>query len=450
MSSWTYALTNKGRQLQAKAQTGIKLEYTRMAVGSGTLAGQSLAAMTALITPVKNLPIVRLKHPEGSTRAVVGATLTNADVTTGFYLREIGIYAMDPDDGEILYMYANAGSTADYIAPSGDGVIQKAINMNVIVGTATNVTAIINESLVYVTRDEFEEALANIDVDVSDASLTEKGIVQLTNAIDSISEKLAPTAKAVKTAYDRGSAGVTAAAAAQTRADSAFTEATAAKQLGVEQKNNVVAALNSIGIAASTSETWAQLISKITAVIRATGNATAAQVLSGATFSSASANGLTGTMPNRGAGPVVSPGATQQSLAAGYYSSPITINPGAVSVAGDSQLDYYSTTTNSFAYGGMRLRYGVTCLVGGTYRYYFRLNSGYTGKFARAQIYVNGTPRGILRSSTTTTAVAYTEDITINPGDEIQLWIEGETTDTYVFIGDMRLSGVPFFTRRLV
>lgn len=200
MSSWTYALTNKGRQLQAKAQTGIKLEYTRMAVGSGTLAGQSLAAMTALITPVKNLPIVRLKHPEGSTRALVGATLTNADVTTGFYLREIGIYAMDPDDGEILYMYANAGSTADYIAPSGDGVIQKAINMNVIVGTATNISAVIDESLVYVTRDEFEEALANIDVDVSDASLTEKGIVQLTNAIDSISEKIAPTAKAVNDA----------------------------------------------------------------------------------------------------------------------------------------------------------------------------------------------------------------------------------------------------------
>ncbi|WJH28459.1 tail fiber protein [Paenibacillus sp. CC-CFT742] len=301
MSSWTYALTNKGRQLQAKAQTGVQLLYTRMAVGSGTLSGQSLAAMTALITPVKNLEITRLYRPTGATRAIMGATLSNADVTTGFYLREIGIYANDPDEGEILYMYANAGTTADYIAPSGDGIIKKLLNMNVIVGSATNVTANIDESLIYVTRDEFEEALANIDVDVSDASLNEKGIVQLTNAVDSTSEVLAGTAKAVKTAYDRGSAGVTAAATAQSRADSAFTEATAAKQLGVEQKNNVVAALNSIGVTASTSETWPQLIAKMAGVIRATGNATVGQVLSGATFSNASGNGRTGTMPNRSA-----------------------------------------------------------------------------------------------------------------------------------------------------
>ncbi|MFJ2044514.1 phage tail protein [Paenibacillus taichungensis] len=197
MSSWTYALTNKGRQLQAKAQTGVQLAYTRMSVGSGSLAGQSLEAMTALITPVKNLVIERLKHPTGSTRALIGGTLSNADVSTGFYFREIGIFATDPDDGEILYMYANSGSTADYIAPSGDGIIKKAVNMNVIVGTATNITAFIDESLVYVTRDEFEEALADIDVDIPDASLTVKGKVQLTNQITSQSQTLAATAKAV-------------------------------------------------------------------------------------------------------------------------------------------------------------------------------------------------------------------------------------------------------------
>lgn len=66
MSSWIYVLTNKGRQLQAKAQTGVELKYTRMAVGSGTLAGQALAAMTALITPVKKFAY----HPsKASTRS---------------------------------------------------------------------------------------------------------------------------------------------------------------------------------------------------------------------------------------------------------------------------------------------------------------------------------------------------------------------------------------------
>ncbi|KKO54513.1 phage tail protein [Paenibacillus sp. DMB20] len=112
-----------------------------------------------------------------------------------------------------------------------------------------------------------------------DASTTQKGIVKLNDTVTSTSVSEAATANAVKTAYD---------------------EALAGKQLGVEQKANVVAALNSIGVPASTSESWAQLIPKISAVIRATGNATAADVLAGKTASNA--NGpFTGQMPNRSA-----------------------------------------------------------------------------------------------------------------------------------------------------
>ncbi|MUG68632.1 hypothetical protein GNP94_21920 [Paenibacillus campinasensis] len=124
-----------------------------------------------------------------------------------------------------------------------------------------------------------DEQIEHIDADIPDASLTEKGIVQLSNAINSTSESQAATPRAVKTAYD---------------------EALAAKQLGVEQKANVVAALNSIGVTASTNDTWAQLVDKMAGVIRATGNATAADLLSGRTASNASGP-ITGTMPNRGA-----------------------------------------------------------------------------------------------------------------------------------------------------
>lgn len=120
---------------------------------------------------------------------------------------------------------------------------------------------------------QVREELENVDVDIPNASLTEKGIVQLSNATNGTREDVAATEKAVKAAYD---------------------EALAGKQLGVEQKANVVAALNSIGVAASTSETWAQLVAKMAGVIRATGNATPGDVLAGKTFSNASGNGLTG------------------------------------------------------------------------------------------------------------------------------------------------------------
>ncbi|GAE07284.1 phage tail protein [Paenibacillus sp. JCM 10914] len=96
-------------------------------------------------------------------------------------------------------------------------------------------------------------------------------------------------------------------------------------QAGNERKAEVVAALVAIGVPASTSETWAQIIPKISAVIRATGNATAADVLAGKTFSNATGNNLIGSIPNRGVGGTITPGTTNQTKEAGYYSSALTV-----------------------------------------------------------------------------------------------------------------------------
>lgn len=161
--------------------------------------------------------------------------------------------------------------------------------------------------------DKIDAAVGNIKV--PDASLTEKGIVQLSNATDSTSEAMAATPKAVKAAMD---------------------EALASKKLGVEQKANVVAALNSIGVAASTSETWAQLIAKMAGVIRATGDAVATDVLEGKKFSNGSKNGLTGSMPNKGA-VVITPGPADQAIPPGYHNGAgkvagVPVNPDALLV----------------------------------------------------------------------------------------------------------------------
>ncbi|MGG3310770.1 phage tail protein [Paenibacillus lautus] len=71
-------------------------------------------------------------------------------------------------------------------------------------------------------------------------------------------------------------------------------------QAGNERKAEVVAALVAIGIQASTSETWAQLIPKIAAIIRASGNATAADLLVGKSASNSSGP-FNGGMPDRSA-----------------------------------------------------------------------------------------------------------------------------------------------------
>lgn len=147
---------------------------------------------------------------------------------------------------------------------------------------------------------EINQLREDVDnIEVPPASTEQAGIVQLSNAIDSISETMAATPKAVKQAYD---------------------QAVQAFQLGNEKKQDLVDALIAIGVPASTSESWDDLLGKVASVIRATGDAAVGDVLAGKTFSNASANGLTGTMPNRGA---VNPNLTNQgqqyTIPAGYH-----------------------------------------------------------------------------------------------------------------------------------
>ncbi|MDN4069277.1 phage tail protein [Paenibacillus vini] len=166
---------------------------------------------------------------------------------------------------------------------------------------------------------EINQLREDVDnIEVPPASLTMAGIVQLSNATNGSREDRAATEKAL---------------------GEVMQEAQAGKQAGIDRKAEVVAALNSIGVSASTSESWAQLIPKMASIIRATGNATVGDVIAGKTFSNASANGLIGTIPDQGAGGTVTPGTTNQTKAAGRYTSAITILGDPDLVAGNLPKD---------------------------------------------------------------------------------------------------------------
>ncbi|WP_205603329.1 phage tail protein [Virgibacillus halodenitrificans] len=149
-------LTNKGKNLQSKAQAGVALKYTRVGVGDGSLGTTSILSLNKLVNEVKSLSISTLKSI-GDGTAVIGAVLSNQDMIQGFYFREIGLYATDPDLGEILYCYGNAGELAEYISPGGGSdIIEKSIDLHTSVGNAQNVTAVIDSSLVYATQSDVE------------------------------------------------------------------------------------------------------------------------------------------------------------------------------------------------------------------------------------------------------------------------------------------------------
>lgn len=192
--------TNKGRNLQAKAQTGVQLKFTKISLGDGELGTSTIPDLTELKRKVLDLPIERLRVLSDG-RAEVGAILSNQTLTSGFYYRELGLFAEDPQEGEILYCYGNARSLAEYIPASGGAdVIEKQIIIQTIIGNATNITAVIDSSLVYATVKDVNSYIENHSKE--SASITKAGHVLLNDNTNSSSTIQAGTANAVKKAKE--------------------------------------------------------------------------------------------------------------------------------------------------------------------------------------------------------------------------------------------------------
>ena len=151
------SLTTKGLALQTKAQTGVQLNFTKVQFGDGSLAtGETVANLTALKS-VKLTTAIASNIVIGDGTSQIRTILNNSGLATGFYLREVGVFAQDPDEGEILYEYAMAGEYADYIpAGTGNSVFESTLDLIAIIGNASNVTATI-QSGAYTSQLDFEE-----------------------------------------------------------------------------------------------------------------------------------------------------------------------------------------------------------------------------------------------------------------------------------------------------
>lgn len=162
MANWNQIrLTRQGLHLQAKVQAGIcKLQITRIATGDGEIDDpEKLIGLTQLLHYQQSFDINDIKKEEGSSIATIEAIIDNRTVTTGYFLREIGIYAIDPTGGEILYAVANKGEYADFIPESVQEYVRIVLNLKVVVGNAENVIIEIDEDMVFVTKAEFKRAV---------------------------------------------------------------------------------------------------------------------------------------------------------------------------------------------------------------------------------------------------------------------------------------------------
>lgn len=118
MNTWQNAvITNKGLALQAKLIAGTTLNITRAVTGSGYVTPGLLQQQTAVTSPQQTMSFRTITYPEIG-EACVPVYIENDGLATGYTAMQVGIYATDPDEGEILFFIAQAQSGTGTVVPS--------------------------------------------------------------------------------------------------------------------------------------------------------------------------------------------------------------------------------------------------------------------------------------------------------------------------------------------
>ncbi|EON6130895.1 phage tail protein [Escherichia coli] len=193
-------LTNQGAARLANAtMLGSKLNLTQMAVGdaNGVLPTPD-PAQTKLINQKRIAPLNLLSVDPNNQSQIIAEQIIPEN-EGGFWIREIGLY----DDEGVLIAVANCPETYKPQLQEGSGRTQT-IRIILVVTNTEAITLKIDPSVVLATRKYVDDKISEHEQSRRhpDASLTVKGFTQLSSAINSESETLAATPKAVKAAYD--------------------------------------------------------------------------------------------------------------------------------------------------------------------------------------------------------------------------------------------------------
>lgn len=177
-------LTNNGLKLYNKVQLGIcGIEITRVSIGDGELSpGESAEDLVApkheLINVLTDITSYAT-HDDGQTclKIAIGTSVED------YYMREINVWAADPDDGEILYAYCNFGDYADYVKTYGGGAVTKQeYDLYIATGRATEIEVDIT-SATQITRADLEEHTLNEEnphhVTAAQVGFTNKSVLDL-------------------------------------------------------------------------------------------------------------------------------------------------------------------------------------------------------------------------------------------------------------------------------
>lgn len=147
-------VTDKGSALVMKVLQGNgAIHFTRLAASSRKYQEEYIKELVSL-EDIKQHGDISEIGTEDSCSVLLKVVLPNTDLTEGYYIRTIGLYANDPEEGEILYgvsMETSAGGC--YVPPYNHQIVSSLyFQVSVAVGNAENVSLEVDAGAVATRR----------------------------------------------------------------------------------------------------------------------------------------------------------------------------------------------------------------------------------------------------------------------------------------------------------
>ena len=155
--------TNQGKNMVTESiRTHSAIIFTKISLGDGLLNGETIETMTGLKHRLMDGNVPKINHlGNGEIEAV--STVSNSELTAGFFARELGLFAKLGEEGEEqLFAYTNAGSNASYIPPN-TSVDEKMLGIQLGVGDA--IVQVNYQSHLYITYEQLEDGIAHHNTD---------------------------------------------------------------------------------------------------------------------------------------------------------------------------------------------------------------------------------------------------------------------------------------------
>lgn len=166
--------TSKGQALIAKMLSGTaEISFTKIASSDTELEESALEALTELASVKQETLVSKVTRTDDKVVRVEGS-LNNADLSEGYYLRALGLYANDPDDGEILYA-VTAETTGSCYMPASSTTTASGMYLQLVttVSNSDGVSITVDPSAAATVGDieEIKATISDVESEISRTNL---------------------------------------------------------------------------------------------------------------------------------------------------------------------------------------------------------------------------------------------------------------------------------------